>query len=103
IAHCLSAPPVTMLYMPKTELAIAPRWLSNQARSAVPSNPGTGTHAITRQMPRTRSVKIIRDFSSGILKQFANVLMIARNMGLKSYNFIWLAEPLIWTLLLLWQ
>src|SRR5947207_9806040 len=42
--------------------------------------PGTGITAITRQMPRTIRVKMMRDFSSGILKQLANVLAIAASM-----------------------
>src|SRR6185436_5352141 len=80
IAHCLRAPPVNKLYMPTTEPEKSPPCWSNQRRSAPPSNPGTGTHAITRQIPRTRRVKMILDLSSGILKQFEKVLKILRNM-----------------------
>src|ERR1043166_4873264 len=39
-----------------------------------------GIIAITRQIPRTSKVKRMRDFNSGILKQFANVLAMAAIM-----------------------
>jgi hypothetical protein len=42
--------------------------------------PGIGMIEITRHTPRMISVKMIRDLSSGILKQFANVLVIFLNM-----------------------
>src|SRR5580658_2868697 len=49
--------------------------------SARASSPGIGTNDASRQTPRTTSVKTIRDFSSGILKQLLNVLMIEENIS----------------------
>src|SRR5713101_4398146 len=74
-----SAPPVNMLHMVRTPPA--PESLaacfSKYSDSAAPFKPGIGIIAVTRQMPSTRSVNRILDLSSGILKQFANVLAMA--------------------------
>src|SRR5690606_37945243 len=63
----------------------SPAFWSNHSRRAAPSNPGTGTQAITLQIPNTSRVKMMRDFSSGILKQFANVLAMAAIMWWAGY------------------
>src|SRR5688500_5981461 len=80
MAHCFNAPPVNRLYMPTTEFDILPAFESNHSRNALPSRPGTGTQAMTRHKKRTASVKRIRDFNSGILKQLAKVLKRLANM-----------------------
>src|SRR5688572_12561942 len=97
------APPVNMLYMP-SKPPLSP-WAAKSSKyfdSNAPSRPGTGSTEITRQIPRTSRVKMIRDFSSGILKQFANVLMMVFSIAvsLKHYSafggfadFLALAAP----------
>src|SRR5712672_3419103 len=82
-AQCSRAPPVNMLYKPRTELPV-PACLSKKSARAPPLRPGTLTTAAKRQTARTSRVKRIRDFSSGILKQFRKVSAMAAIMGSKS-------------------
>src|SRR6188508_1786268 len=79
-AHFCSAPPVNKLYIPSTPPPVVARFASNHSLSAVPSRLGTVTHATTRQTASSKRVKRIRDLSSGILKQFANVSAMFLNM-----------------------
>src|SRR6266704_1449078 len=77
-----SAPPVNMLHRVSTPPAPASlaAWFSKYSDHAAPFKPGIGIIAVTRQMPSTISVKMIRDLSSGILKQLTNVLAMAAIM-----------------------
>src|SRR6266480_3684955 len=79
-AQCWSAPPVKRLYMPKKEPPKVSAFFSKYFTSSAPFNPGIVIQAMIRHRPRSNSVKMILDLSSGILKQLANVLAMARNM-----------------------
>src|SRR5438094_554095 len=79
-AQCSRAPPVNILYMPSTEFPV-PACFSKKSASTPPFKPGTRTTAAKRQTARTSRVKRIRDFSSGILKQFRKVSAMAAIMG----------------------
>src|SRR3954454_21265188 len=84
-----SAPPVNMLYMPRRLPApCLLAFLAMYSASAPPSKPGIGIMAATRQMPSTIRVKRIRDFNSGILKQFAKVLAMAESMAREDYFLV---------------
>ena len=75
-AQCSKPPPVNMLYMPrKPPPLFCPALDSKNLASASPSSPGTGTREVSTTM-----VKMIRDFSSGILKQLLSVLMMEVNI-----------------------
>src|SRR5260221_13687 len=75
------APPVNMLYIPRRPPPPRLAACSKNFDNATPSRPGIGIMAVSRQMPRTIRVKRMRDFSSGILKQLANVLTMAANIS----------------------
>src|SRR5712692_8332603 len=77
-----SAPPVNMLHMVSTPPAHGSlaAYFSKDSDNAAPFKPGIGIIAVTRQMPSTSSVNRILDLSSGILKQFLNVLAMAAIM-----------------------
>src|SRR5436190_22962249 len=81
-----SAPPVNMLYMPSKPPLPCLDILSKYSLRAWPLRPGMGIIEASRQMPRTTSVKMMRDLSSGILKQLAKVLAMARNMSVQELN-----------------
>ena len=61
--------------------AAALRGVFEKSVSAAPFRSGMRIHAINRQIASNPTVNKIRDFSSGILKQFANVLTMERNMS----------------------
>src|SRR6266850_6321571 len=79
-AQCSNAPPVNKLYIPSMELP-APACCAKKSASAFPFNPGIRTTASSRQMARTIRVKMIRDLSSGILKQLLKVLAREASIG----------------------
>jgi hypothetical protein len=71
-----------MLYIPISpppELFLPAADSKNFASQGV-SRPGHGTSDASRQIPSTINVKMIRDFSSGILKQLPSVVKMDRNM-----------------------
>src|SRR5215217_7217627 len=74
--------------MPSTPPPAVSRFASNQSFRAVPSNPGTDTQATTRQTARSKRVNRIRDFNSGILKQFANVSAMLLNMRCSDQDYL---------------
>src|SRR5580658_3454242 len=81
-AHRSNPPPVNMLYMFNKPPAPAfPGAESKYFLNASPSNPGTGTNEASRQIASTRTVKPMRDFSSGILRQLFRVLRMDVNIG----------------------
>jgi hypothetical protein len=55
--------------------------LLKKFRNAVLSKPGMVMKVIKQQTASIPSVNKIRDFSSGILKQLANVSAMLRNIG----------------------
>src|SRR5665213_3706732 len=86
-AQCSNPPPVKRLYIPRKPLPMFfPPPASKKALSAPLSKPGQGTRQAKRQIPSTISVKTIRDFNSGILKQLLNVLRMALNILSKAYS-----------------
>jgi hypothetical protein len=81
-----NAPPANVLYMPSKRRAgnFAPS--KKLAANAVAVQTGNGDEASNRQTASIPSVNKIRDFSSGILKQLANVLKMERNMNQTSQS-----------------
>jgi len=78
-AQCSRAPPVNVLYRPRTEDPAC--WCdSKNFASAAPFKPGIRTTASSRQIASTINVNRIRDFSSGILKQLLKVVAMAENI-----------------------
>ena len=78
MAQCSNAPPANVLYMPSNPPLPWARW--KYSVNAVPFKPGMRIYAISRHTANKPSVNKMRDFSSGILKQLANVLKMLRNM-----------------------
>src|SRR5208282_2825577 len=85
MAQCSNAPPANVLYMPSNP---PPPWARlKYSVNAVPFKPGMRIYAINRHTANKPNVNKIRDFSSGILKQLANVLKMLRNMSWSRLRF----------------
>jgi hypothetical protein len=70
-----------MLYMPINPLEFFPAPDRKYSAIAALSRPGVGTSEARRQIPSNSSVNMIRDFSSGILKQLPKVVKMEENIG----------------------
>jgi hypothetical protein len=78
MAQRSKAPPANVLYNPTAPPPC--ELLLKKFRNAVLSKPGMVMKVIKQQTDSIPNVNKIRDFSSGILKQLANVLKMERNM-----------------------
>src|SRR5882757_774709 len=81
IAQFCNAPPENELSKPMAPPPELREASSTALFNVAPSNPGRWMYAVKRQIARTTTVKIIRDFNSGILKQLLKVLTMERNMA----------------------